>query len=484
MKRSIVLLSLPIFLMAKTVSFNQALREAEENNIELKAKAYEVELARESINEPDAYKKGKLTFNETISRTNNAGYVFGMKMAAREATFGDFGFNEFLGGITSVMNMSANIPGAGSNYDKFRAMMSNPQLQQQMLATAPHDLNFPGSRNNFETKFVYELPLFTGYKLENAKTMAELQLKAKMAKFSHDKKKLGLEIIKAYNGAVTAKRFIAMTKEATKIAKHFQDMAQDLYDSGLTRYIDVEQAKMAAYSISTKTKEAKTQFKLAIAYLRFLTSDKKITNVRKMKNFRFSTLNLKKLQALALAQRDDLKWMQKNVETMKTKIDFDSSEDRPTIGFHYEYGFNDNAINLNGRKDYYLAAIGLKQKIFDGELTSIKRQKAKIEYLKTREYQNLMKEGIKLQVEKYLKDYLTQVKTLREKKKTEKMARNILKEMEDIYRNNLKFRTNMTYLLFSFGKMLEAEADTIMSAYNKSITGARLKLAIGNSLRE
>ena len=477
MKRGVALLILPILLSAKTVSFNQALKETERNNLELKAKSYEIDLAKESIKEPDAYKKGSFTFDETVSRTNNAGYVFGMKMAAREATFGDFGFKDFLGGVGQVLQNSAN-------FDQFKAMMTNPAMANKLLSTKPDDLNYPDARNNFETKFTYEIPIFTGYKLENAKTMAELQLKAKIAKFTYDKKKLGLEVLKAYNGAVTAKKFIAMTKNATKIAKHFQEMAQDLYDSGLTRYIDVEQAKMAAYSISTKTKEAKTQFRLALAYLRFLTSDKSIKDVRGMKNFRFSTLNLKKLQKLALANRDDLKWMDQNAKTMKTKIAFDSSEELPTIGAHAEYGFNDDKLNIGTDKDYYLVAVGLKQKLFDGELTSIKKQKAKIEYMKTLEYQKLMKEGIQLEVEKNLKDYLTQSKTLREKQKTQKMAENILKEMENIYKNNLKFRTNMTYLLFSFGNMLQAQADTIMSAYQKSITGGNLKLAIGKSLGE
>jgi len=460
MKRGVALLILPIILSAKTVSFNQALKETEKNNIELKAKSYEIKLAKESIKEPDAYKKGNFTFDETVSRTNNAGYVFGMKMSSREATFGDFGFKDFLGWQASGM----------------------PGGSQGVLKMEPKDLNYPDARNNFETKFTYEIPIFTGYKLENAKTMAELQLKAKIAKFTYDKKKLGLEVLKAYNGAVTAKKFIAMTKNATKIAKHFQEMAQDLYDSGLTRYIDVEQAKMAAYSISTKTKEAKTQFRLALAYLRFLTSDKSIKDVRGMKNFRFSTLNLKKLQKLALSNRDDLKWMDKNAKTMKTKIAFDSSDELPTIGAHAEYGFNDNKFNISTNKDYYLVAVGLKQKLFDGKLTSIKKQKAKIEYMKTLEYQKLMKEGIQLEVEKNLKDYLTQSKTLREKQKTQKMAENILKEMENIYKNNLKFRTNMTYLLFSFGKMLEAQADTIKSEYQKSMTAGKLKLAIGKSL--
>jgi len=486
MKIGVALLILPILLSAKTISFKQALKETERNNLELKAKSFEVDLARESVKEPDAYKKGTFTFDETVSRTNNAGYVFGMKMASREATFGDFGFSDFIDGVAGATGMASQMAAMAGrdSLAVFSQMLSDPAMKSQMLSQEPRDLNYPDARNNFETKFTYEIPLFTGYKLENAKTMAELQLKAKMAKFTYDKKKLGLEVLKAYNGAVTAKKFIAMTKNATKIAKHFQEMAQDLYDSGLTRYIDVEQAKMAAYSISTKTKEAQTQFRLALAYLRFLTTDDSIKNVRGMKNFRFSTLNLKKLQKLAIAQRDDLKWMDKNAKTMKTKIAYDSSEELPTVGAHAEYGFNDDKLNVGLNKDYYLVAVGLKQKIFDGELTSIKKQKAKIEYLKTLEYKKMMVEGIKLQVEKSLKDYLTQTKTLREKRKTQKMAENILKEMENIYKNNLKFRTNMTYLLFSFGNMLEAQADTIKSAYQKSITAGELKLAIGKSLGE
>lgn len=95
----------------------KALEETEANNLQLKAKSYEIELAKESLKEPDAYKKGTLTFNETISRTNNAGYVFGMKMASREASFGDFGFSEFLGGVAGVTGMAsqmASMSGADS----------------------------------------------------------------------------------------------------------------------------------------------------------------------------------------------------------------------------------------------------------------------------------------------------------------------------------------------------------------------------------
>ena len=53
----------------------------------------------------------------------------------------------------------------------------------------------------------WQKPLSTR-KVENAKKIAKLQLLASNAKFNYDEKLLGLEVFKAYNGAVTAKELI------------------------------------------------------------------------------------------------------------------------------------------------------------------------------------------------------------------------------------------------------------------------------------
>ncbi len=468
MKKIVAVSVLPLVVMARTVSFNEALDLAVSNNKELLAKQRDIEVAELTIKEPDAYKKGKLEFSENISRTNHAGYVFGMKMASREATFGDFGFKDFLAPLGGAFQAVAN--------------QQNPGNMNGLLKIKPDDLNYPDPRNNFETKLTYEIPLFTGYKLENAKTMAMLQLKAKQAKLSHDRKALGLEVIKAYNGAATAKKFIALTKEAAKIAKRFKNTALDMYNKGITRMVDVNQASMAEYSIKTKTKEAKTQFRLAIAYLRFLTDDKSITDVKGFINPKIPSTRLKTLQENALVNRDDLKWMKKNVETMKTKIAYDSADEYPTVGAHVEYGTNDDRFNISTNKDYYLFAVGLKKTLYNGELTKIAKQKAKIEHMKMLQYEEYMREGIKLEVEKNYLNYKTLTKTLAEKKKTVKMAKSILDETEQIFKDNLQYRTNMQYLLLSLGKYLETKADVITSTYDRSIAAASLKLAIGNSL--
>ena len=159
---------------------------------------------------------------------------------------------------------------------------------------------------------MYDIPLFVGYKLENGKTMATLQGMAKEAKYTRDEKLLGLKVLQAYNGAVAAKKFIALTQKGKAKAKSFIDTATDMYNKRLTRIIDVKQAKMAYKSIDTKLKEAENKYQVAIAYLKFLTGDDTITDVGELKTSLSPIANLQQLQKVALETRDDLTWMDYN----------------------------------------------------------------------------------------------------------------------------------------------------------------------------
>lgn len=468
MKKKLLILMLPVAVFSKTVDFETALNLTIDNYQELKAKQLEVESAKKEADEADSYNYGTFALNETVSNTNHPGYVFGMKMASGEATFGDFGFSEFLTPLgQAIYGASQDVP---------------PSDMSSLLDTEPKDLNEPDARTNVETKFTYDIPLFVGYKLESGKAMATLQGMAKEAKYNHDEKLLGLKVLQAYNGAVTAKKFIALTKKGRARAKSFIDTATDMYNKKLTRIIDVKQAKMAYKSIDTKLKEAENKYEIAIAYLRFLTGDDTITDVGGLKSAHCSVTTLPELKQKALENRDDLNWMEYNTQTMKKKIAYDTSDKYPTIGAHVEYGFNDDQFSIDGDHDYYLVAVGLKFNIFDGGLTKIKKEKAQLDYLKTKNYQELMQNGVQLEVEKNFLDFRTQEQTLKEKIATGKMSEEILDETVNIYKNNLGFRTNMMYLLMSLQSMMSAQADVIMSEYEKTIAAARLQLSLGKSL--
>jgi outer membrane protein TolC len=467
MKKILAVMILPVLMMGKMVTFKEALELTLKNNKQLKAKEYESKKSIQDLKMAQGYKKGKVEFSEQISRTNNAGYVFGMKLASREATFGDFGFDEFINQMDTITPSSPTFDGGS-----------------KLLATQPDNLNYPGVRNNFETKITFEMPLYTGGKLESAESMANLQIKANQAKLSHDKKQIGLEVLRAYNGAVAAKKFIKMTKNAKIITTRFKKKAKQLYKRRLVRIIDVKQSKMAAFSVNAKIEEAENKFNLAIAYLQFLTDDSTLTDVNDFVLFNFDNIEIDNLQKNAISLRDDYKWMKLNTKTMKQKIKFESADEEPMVGTHFEYGLNDNTIDIGElpHKDYYLAAVGLKYSIFDGDIVKAKKQKSKIEYLKTKNYFEYMKKGINLEVKKNYLDLKTQTSTLKQKIKTESMAQDILKETEKMFANNLQFRTNMMYLLMQLENMLKAQADVIMSQYNQTITSGKLKLSLGEGL--
>lgn len=458
------LVALQTLLFSYTTNFDEAMKQALKNNQELKAKKLDIEKAKQDVEEAKSYKLGKLEFNENVANTNHAGYVFGTKLAQRQAKFADFGFDQFLSQMPALMG-------------------GDPSAPSRLLETKPDKLNHPGPITNFESKLVYEVPLYTGGKLESAKKMATLQVLANEAKYARDEKMLGLEVLKAYNGAVTAKNFIKITEDSKKIALGFVKKSKKLYNDGLVRKFEVEQAESAYKNINIKLEEAKTNFSLAIAYLQFLTDNKNITDVGEMKTFYISNDPIGNIKENAVSKRDDYTYMTYNVKTMKEKVSFDSSDSLPVVGVHVEYGHNNSTpFGLDAGKTYYLAAVGLKYTIFDGDLTSIKKQKATIEYKKMQSYQEYMKNGIALEVQQHYENLKTENKTLNEKMELARTSRKVLHEIEEVYDDNLKFRTSMMHLLMQLGNLVQAEADVAMSKYNRSLAGANLKLAIGESL--
>jgi outer membrane protein TolC len=456
MKIKNLILILPCVLYANTIDFQTALEKTIQNNKELKAKKLDINKASLSLEEAQGYDYGKLIFNENITNTNHAGHVFGMKTASREASFDDFGFKYFLDNMGSATT-------------------------QQLLDHQPDKLNNPESRTNFETKISYELPLFTGFKLENGKKMAKLQTLASKVKFSYDEKLLGLEVLKAYNGAVTAKEFIKATKKAKESTSSFVNLANELFNEGLVTDIDVKQASVYDLNVDAKLIEAQNRYELAISYLKFLTEDGSISDVKEFENINFHIDNLSFLQKDALVSREDLQYMKYNVDTLKNKIDYENADNYPTIGAYFEYGYNNDKLEFNNEQDYYLGVIGISYTLFDADITNIKRQKAKIEYKKNSFLLEHMKSGIQLEVKNNLLEFNAKEKILNQKIKAENFAEDILNKSTQMYQNQLM---SMNDLLMQQANEQKARAETIFARYEKNFSAAKLKLSIGESLKK
>jgi len=449
--------ALSSIVFSKTIDFNIALKEALKSNLELKAKKLNIDKAKAQLKEAKGFDWGKLIFSEEVSRTNNALYVFGMKLESREASFRDFGFSDFL----------ANMSGLPGNAN-------------QLLNIQPDDLNNPGSRTNFKTKFVYEVPIFTGFKLKYAKEMAKLQILANKYKFSEDKNALGIEVLKAYNGAVAAKYFINALKKAKETTTAFVKMVDAFYKEGMATQTDLLEVKKRDQEVNSMLIEAENKYELALSYLRFLTDDNQITGVGNFKTLIPSNISLNELKKIALANRGDLKWMQKNKETMQAKVKFEESAKYPMVGAHLEYGWSDNTLTLSSKKDYYLVAAGMNWNLFDKSIDG-KIQRSKIEAMQTGYYYRYMKKGILLEVEQKYLNYKAKRAIVKEKLTNKELAEEILKKYTFMYKQGM---ISMPILLMKEAEARKARAELIKAKFDEAMAAAELKKALGDLVKE
>ncbi len=442
------LLLLSTYGLSQTINYEEVVFQTLENNNKLKLQELNIEASKLDIQKVNGLSYGKLELNHEVMRTNHPGYVFNSKLSSREASFNDFGALEFTG--PSAINV------------------------------IPDNLNNPESINNFTTKVTYDLPLFTGFKLSNQEELLKIKNQAQILKLTLDKRALEFEVLKAYNGAVVAKEFIEATKQAKNAVSQFAKSANEFYKEGLVTKIDTKQAKVQELKVQSKVTQAQNKFDIAIAYLRFLSSNEQLSNVKSLKLFRLNDKNLKSLYKEAIDNRVDLKMLDISKDAMEKNVDLNKSSFYPNIYSHLEYGFNDNTLNFDSSKDYYMGLLGVKYTIFD-TTRNVDLQKSKIELNKTKLNLNQLQDAIKLELEKAFLNLKAKEKIYLEKIEAKELSYEVLEQSKLMYKNQL---ISMTELLKQEASYRENEAELIMASYEKSIAQARLKLALGKSLRD
>lgn len=435
-----------LLLNAQDIDFNFALKQSLKNSKELKIKKLNIKSSKLDLKSVKAISYGKMNLIYEMSRTNHAGHVFNTKLSSREATFKDFGFSQMNEGIN----------------------------------TEPKDLNYPNTRNNYNTKISYEIALFTGFKLSTQEEILKIKNSVEKLKYNLDEKSLELEVLKAYNSAVVAKEYIKALKKAKEASQALVYSAKEFHKEGLVTKIDTKEAQVHLLNIQSNLTEAKNKFDIAIAYIRFLTLNENIKDIKDLKSFKIKNNDLETLYKTALKNRDELKISKKHKEAMKKNIYLKNSSFYPNVYSYLEYGVNDDNITFDSEKDYYMAMLGVKYTLFD-QRRKIEKEKSQIEFNKTALKQNQLKDSIKLEVQKVFLKLKTKNKIFKEKKETLALAFEVLEQSKLMYKNQL---LSMTELLKQEASYRKNEATFIKAKYEKTLAQARLLLTIGKTLKE
>ena len=229
MKRFIFFISVALyfnnsFLSASTaMTLDEAIEMLKSKNLEIKSASMEIDTALEDAKIASANHYGKLDLIQDFARSNDAGNVFGFKLTSREANFGDFGANEFM-----------------NNF-----MAGHPDY-----TTPPHNLNYPESRNFFQSKLKYEVPLFTGFKISRYEDIMEGVSKIRKLEKSKVTSQKIYELRKSYYDMALLEESISNLNVILKNIQTLENMTNEMIEVGYAKKVDLLEVKAKKGNVS------------------------------------------------------------------------------------------------------------------------------------------------------------------------------------------------------------------------------------------
>ncbi len=414
----------------KHLTLQRALHILENNNLEVKISKYNESMKYYEHVAAKAKKYGSLDVTYTALRSNDAGNVFGFKLQSREADFGDFGFSDFMAALGQGVMQSAQLNNGVPSFPLFAQGLA--QNGDSILAIQPKDLNYPGARNHFLTKFTYQVPIYTGGMLKHYRAITKKLYK--MSKL--DTKKLlsikRYELKKTFYDIALVNNFISnlnkIKRNINKLKRVIREMKKEGYAIE-TDYLEVD-ARLG--EVEAMLDEARLNKKLAYQFVSFLLN-RKVSSIVPPKR----TPKTPRVTKSIVEQRAiDIAKAKLGLSITKDAIKIAKAKFKPTVGAFVEYGFGDDAVipEKIWRKDFYTVGMQAKMNLYDGGAKKADLEKAKLEYLKVATQVKLAKKGLWLKANKLKKEIRSLNARVRSYQKQYKFARRVYKTYEEKYR--------------------------------------------------
>jgi len=361
------------------LTMEEALDILHEQNLEIKAAAFDEQVAKEDVKVATGNNWGKLDLIQDVVNSDDAGNVFGFKLTSREADFGDFGAEEFM------TNMGLCQGG-------------NTQACNDMYNKPPEDLNYPDSRTFFQTKLKYEVPLFTGFKLSSYANITK-----SMAKMKHlEKEKLAREkeyqLKKSFYDMALLQASIAHMNIIKNNIQTLENMTKEMIEVGYAKKVDLLEVQAKKANVERLITQMEANKQLLYHFISFLLNQKVDRIITPESEVAMPTVT----NEMILENNLDIQRAQTGLEIRKDMVSVSQADlYYPMVGAFAELATADDTFlgDANDHKAYTIGA-RLTWNLFNGGMDSAKVQKAKIERLKTAAQVELAKKGITLQVAK------------------------------------------------------------------------------------
>jgi outer membrane protein TolC len=403
-KYLIFLLAWPLFAGLNNLELRQAITMLESNNLELKISHFNEQMKVYEATAAQGHHYGKLDVSVAAMRSNDAGNVFGFKLQSREATFGDFGFAEFDGTNPNILNVQ------------------------------PSDLNYPESRNHYQTKISYMLPLYTGGKLTEYGRITEAL--HRMSQW--DTQKLINEKIfqtkKAFYDISLVENYISNLSKIIKNINHLEAIVKSMGEEGYAQEIDLLEVQARRAEAESMYNQAKLNRDLAYQFLSFLLNEK-VDSIKKVSDM----APMPRIDSAEVESNNiDIQKALLGLQISQMAMNVEESNYLPTVGAFGEYGSADDKLwNEFRDKDSYTVGVQLTWNIFNGGIDAANLEKAKVNHLKVQEQVSLAKSGIALKVKKLETEILSKNADVKSYKKQLRFAKKVYENYRSRYKEGI-----------------------------------------------
>jgi len=431
MKKAVLLIIFFVYVFGgiKNLSLKEAVKIVEKNNKEVKIANLDIKIAKFKTKIAQSYNYGELNLIFNSLRSNDAGNVFGFKLQSREASFADFGFDEFLSPMGEVLE------GMNKMYKSGQSMPEGfTKGMGSILNIQPKKLNYPKARNHFQKKLSYMVPIFTGYKLtQYGKISRELEKLKRL-----DAKKILNEKIfqtkKTFYDIVLVENFIKNLKLILKDVDKLEEIIKAFIAEGYAKDIDLLEVEAKRAEVNEYLNQAKLNRNLAYLYLEFLL-DKKVDSIaatsedvpfgfRKAEELVENTIDLNKAKI-------GLRITSQNIKLQKSAL-------FPQIGAFGEYYSSDDTLMKDFfSHDAYLVGAQLKWTLFNSQRNKKEIEIAKIEKLKMNYKYALAKKGLALKISQLITEIKSKEYDIKTQQKRLKLAKRVYEHYVQRYKEGL-----------------------------------------------
>jgi outer membrane protein TolC len=342
----------------------------------------------------------------------------------------------------------------------------------------------PTVLNNYNIRTTFQEPLFTGFRLDASKDMADYSMEAASKDYAKDRVDLTYNVKNAYWALYKAIEAKKVFDENVGLFEAHVKEVQTQMEQGLATYNDVLKVQVQLSDAQLRQIDARNAVRLAVLGLDNVIGLPLSTEVTPATQIEFQPKQYPDLEVLmnkATASRPDLKAMESRVKAGEAAVSAARSGWFPQIYLvgNYYYSRPNTRIfpTIDAFKDSWDVGLSVSLDIWNWGTTLHQTDQAQAQLAQTKDILSQMQDGIALEISQtYLN--LTQAKErIGVARKTVEQAEENYRITDDRFKEGLSLNTDLIDAEFS---LTQAKLNYTQALVDYRLAEARLEKALGD----